>query len=108
MGLLTKLTTQGSPFAYGNGETPSTNPGATAQSKLHTNGNLPGYSLNGSEFGEVNDAYQSYNDGYGNFLPQPSLLDINGAVPVGPLSDPNTPSINNSFSQGQYLNNLPG
>lgn len=109
MGLLDKLTIQGgSVYSYGDGQTPPTNVGATQQSKLHANGNLPGYSLNGSEFGDVNDAYQAYNDGVTNFLPQPSLLDINGSVPVGPLSDPNTPSINNSFANGQYLNNLPG
>ncbi len=108
MGLLDKLTGQGSVYSYGNGQTPSTNVGATQQSKLHANGNLPGYSLNGSEFGDVNDAYQAYNDGITNFLPQPSLLDINGTTPLGPLSDPNTPAINNTFNNGQYLNNLPG
>jgi hypothetical protein len=108
MGLLNKLTGQGSVYSYGNGQTPPTNPGATQQSKLHADGNTPGYSIDGSDFGEVNDAYQSYNDGVVNFLPQPSLLDINGITPVGPLSDPNTPSINNSFANGQYLNNLPG
>jgi hypothetical protein len=108
MGLFDKLTGQGSVYSYGNGQTPPTNPGATQQSKLHTDGTQPGYSLNGSNFGDVNNAYQSYNDGVGNILPQPSLLDINGTPPVGPLSDPNTPSINNSFSNGQYLLNLPG
>ena len=108
MGLLDKLTGQGSVYSYGNGQTPPTNIGATQQSKLHANGTQPGYSLNGSEFGDVNNAYQSYNDGYGNTLPTPSLLDINGTPPLGPLSDPNTPSINNSFINGSYLNNLPG
>jgi hypothetical protein len=109
MGLLDKLTlSQGSVYSYENGQTPPTNVGATQQSKLHANGNLPGYSVNGSEFFSVNNAYQAYNDGVTNFLPQPSLLDINGGTPVGPLSDPSTPSINNSFNNGQYLNNLPG
>jgi hypothetical protein len=109
MGLLDKLTIQGgSVYSYGNGQTPPTNAGATQQSKLHADGTTPGYSLDGSDFTEVNAAYQAYNDGKTNFLPQPSLLDINGTTPVGPLSDPNTPAINNSFANGQYLNNLPG
>lgn len=108
MGLLDKLTMDGSVYSYGNGQTPSTNPGATQQSKLHADGSAPGYSLNGSDFSEVNDAFQQYNDGVNNILPQPSLLDINGAIPTGPLSDPSVGSINNTFSQGQYLNNLPG
>ena len=108
MGLLDTLTIQGSPYSYGNGTTPSTNLGATQFSRLHARGNSPGYSIDGNYFNIVNNAYQAYNDGVGNILPQPSLLDINGVKPTGPLSDPNTPSINNSFSQGQYLNNLPG
>ena len=34
---------QGSPYSYGNGTTPATNPGATTLSKLHADGNQPGY-----------------------------------------------------------------
>jgi len=94
MGLLTKLTSgtpgSGSPLSYGNGQTPTINPGATQQSRLHTNGNQPGYSIDGSEFTTVNPAFQSYNDGVSNTLPQPSLLDLNGQTPP------------------QYINNLPG
>lgn len=108
MGLKDMLLNQGSPYSYGNGTTPATNQGATQQSKLHADGATPGYSLDGSDFSDVNSAYQSYNDGVVNFLPQPSSYDINGLKPTFPLNDPNTPSINNSFSQGQYLNNLPG
>lgn len=89
MGLIDKLTTQGSNLSYGNGQSPTVNPGATQQSKLHTNGNQPGYSLNGSDFGDVNTAFQAYNDGVNNILPLPSQLDINGATP------------------NQYINNLP-
>lgn len=102
------LLNQGSPYSYSNGNTPPTNEGATKQSRLHAAGTTPGYSLDGTPFNRVNNAYQAYNDGTVNFLPQPSGLDINGLQPTYPLSDPNTPSINNSFSQGQYLNNLPG
>lgn len=81
MGLLNKLTTQGSTFSYKNGATPAINPGATKQSKLHADGNEPGYSLNGSDASDVNKAFQSYNDGVNNVLPQPSQLDLNGATP---------------------------
>jgi hypothetical protein len=82
MGLLDMLLTQGSPFtAAPNGSTPPTNQLATQQSQLHADGNQPGYSLNGSDFSSVNSAYQAYNDGAVNFLPQPSQLDLNGQVP---------------------------
>ena len=108
MALLDLLTNQGSSLTAFNGSTPAINPLATQQSKLHADGSAPGYSLDGSDFSEVNDAFQQYNDGVNNILPAPSLLDINGAIPTGPLSDPSVVSINNSFSQGQYLNNLPG
>jgi hypothetical protein len=89
MGLLDKLTTAGSPYSYGDGTTPNTNPGATTLSKLHADGNTPGYSLDGSDFSDVNSAFQQYNDGVNNILPQPSQLDLNGVTP------------------NQYINNLP-
>ena len=82
MGLLNKLTTAGSPYSYGSGTTPTVNPGATQQSKLHTDGNQPGYSVDGSDFSTVNAAFQAYNDGVNNILPQPSQLDLNGATPA--------------------------
>lgn len=85
------LLTQGSLFtAAPNGQTPSINPLATQQSTLHADGAAPGYSLNGSDFSDVNSAYQAYNDGAGNVLPMPSQLDLDGATPP------------------QYVNNLPG
>jgi hypothetical protein len=37
-----------------------------------------------------------------------SQLDLDGVVPKGPLSDPSYGTINNSFSKGKYLDNLPG
>lgn len=90
MGLLDRLTIQGSTYSYGNGQTPTTNPGATPQSKLHADGaGQPGYSLNGADFTTVNGAFQAYNDGVNNVLPQPSQLDLNGQTPT------------------QYINNLP-
>jgi hypothetical protein len=90
MGLLDKLTTDGSPYSYQNGGTPPTNPGATQQSMLHANGSAPGYSLNGSQYSSVNAAFQQYNDGYANVLPQPSQLDRDGLTPP------------------RYIDNLPG
>ena len=81
MGLLDLLTTQGSVYSVGNGATPSVNPGATQQSKLHADGTDPGYSLDGSDFTDVNAAFQSYNDGVNNLLPMPSLLDLDGIRP---------------------------
>ena len=82
MGLLDKLTQGGSPYSItGNGQTPSTNVGATQQSKLHADGQTAGYSLNGNFGQEVNSAYVSYVDGMPNILPQPSQLDLNGGYP---------------------------
>jgi len=83
------LTTNGTPLSINNGVTPSINPGATQQSKLHADGNAPSYSMNGANAQTVNAAYVAYNDGYNNALPQPSQLDLNGVTP------------------SQYLNNLP-
>lgn len=78
MGLLDKLTTQGSRLTPYDGATPPTNPLATKQSKLHADGNQPGYSLNGSGAAVVTANYTAYNDGYNNALPRPSQLDLNG------------------------------
>jgi len=89
MGLKNMLQNTGTPLSYGNGATPTPNPGATQQSKLHADGNLASYSLNGANAASVNAAYVAYNDGYNNALPQPSQLDLNGVTPP------------------QYINNLP-
>lgn len=83
MGLLDKLTKQGGTnLSLYDGATPSVNPGATKQSKLHAFGNTPGYSLNGSYTSDVTTAYTAYNDGYNNALPRPSQLDKNGTIPA--------------------------
>jgi hypothetical protein len=89
MGLLNLLSSIGTPLSINNGATPTINPGATNQSKLHADGNLPSYSMDGSNAQTVNAAYTAYNDGVTNALPQPSQLDLNGIPP------------------SQYLNNLP-
>jgi hypothetical protein len=91
MGLLTKLTAAGggSLLSAANGGAIAVNPLATQQSQMHANGSQPGYSVNGSGFSTVNPQFQQYNDGVANILPQPSLLDLNGATPT------------------EYINNLP-
>ena len=88
MGLLDKLTTQGSNLTPYDGSTPKINPLATKQSKLHADGNQPGYSLNGSAASIVTAEYTAYNDGYNNALPQPSQLDLNGKTPSKYLDNP--------------------
>ena len=82
MGLLDKLKNQGTSYSpTKNGTTPSTNTGATNLSKLHTDGNKPGYSLNGSNVSTVSKDVNDYDDGVNNSLPQPSQLDLNGQTP---------------------------
>lgn len=73
----------GTPLAYPN-VTPGqpSNPGATKQSKLHDS-----YSINGANQQVVNTAYQAYNDGFNNILPQPSSLDLNGKTPSNSYSN---------------------
>ncbi len=117
MGLINKLQSQGSVYAYGASSTTPTNGNntpngpqsllATNQSPLHADaiGNA-GYSLNGNFYNPVNSNYQTYLDGTPNVLPQPSSEDLNG--------NPPTIANHNNFTPGAstqalpYLNNLPG
>jgi hypothetical protein len=80
MGILTTLTTQGSAYTSYDGTTPTTNPLATQQSKLHSDGTA-GYSLNGAFSNQVSNQMNTYQDGQTNPLPLPSQLDLNGATP---------------------------
>lgn len=89
MGLLDMLTTQGSNLSAYDGAQPPVNPLATQQSKLHADGNAPGYSLAGTNANLVTTQYNGYEDGVGNQIPLPSQLDLNGITPA------------------QYLDNLP-
>jgi hypothetical protein len=89
MGLKDKLTTNGSNLTSFNGATPGTMVGATPGSELHFE-----YSING------NPNIQK--------KPKPSQLDLDGLNPSGPLNAPGYGQINNSFKNGEYLNNLPG
>jgi hypothetical protein len=90
MGLLTKLTTDGSNLSKHDGATPPINPLATKQSKLHADNDQPGYSLDGAGAAQVIRDYGNYEDGVNNAIPQPSILDLNGRAP------------------SKYLDNLPG
>jgi hypothetical protein len=97
MGLLDKLTTVGSSLTAHNGNNPPINPLSTQQSKLHADGDTPGYSLNGAQLDTVSTQFNAYDDGITNPLPLPSQLDMNGLTPS------TTPG-----GQGlPYLNNLP-
>lgn len=81
MSLINKLQNQGSVLSAANGGAIPVNPLATQQSKLHADGNNPGYSLNGANVSTVKAQYQAYKDGAVNALPQPSQLDLNGITP---------------------------
>ena len=98
MVLLDKLTTQGSAYTAYDGTNPPTNPLATQQSKLHADGNAPGYSLNGAQASTVATQFNAYDDGITNPLPLPSQLDMNGTIPAVSPGGQGIP----------YLNNLPG
>ena len=107
MGLLTKLTTDGSTLSINDGLTPSTNPLTTPGNSIHSTGIVNNsYSLNGSNVNAIGALVAQYEDGINNPLPLPSNLDLNGLLPVGPLNAGTIP-INNSFAGGSYLNNLP-
>ena len=69
MGLLTKLTTDGSNYSQFDGATPPIPVGATDQSTLHDQ-----YSLNGNP-NQIS-------------APQPSLLDLNGTTPAKYIDNP--------------------
>jgi hypothetical protein len=84
MSILKRFNTEGSALTAYNGTTPPINILATQQSQL-----LAPYSIGGPGQGEVNAAYQSYNDGANNPLPQPTQLSMGAVTPP------------------QYLNNLP-
>ena len=107
MGLLTKLTTNGSNLSINDGLTPATNPLTTPGNSIHSTGIVNNsYSLNGSNVNAIGAFVAQYEDGINNPLPQPSNLDLNGLTPTGPLNAGTIP-INNSFAGGAYLNNLP-
>jgi len=84
MGILDLLRDKGSNLSKYNGTTPSANPLTLKSSALHsTSDGVAGYSLDGGFAGEVRQAYNEYDDGHPNALPQPSDLDLNGKQPTG-------------------------
>jgi len=114
LGLLSFLEGNGSIFAYGaqpttptNGTTPSINPLATNQSKLHAYGQgegQPGYSYDGSNLTEILPQFNEYNDGDLNVLPDPTKLDLNDPVGV-PGLPPSYNSTNNYLNKAKSLQN---
>lgn len=90
MGLQDLLKTKGSDLSKHDGATPPTNPLATSTSGLHAKPDgKAGYSLDGGQSQEVKKAYNEYEDGVANIIPQPSKLDLNGQRPKG-YSNPET------------------
>ena len=89
MGLKDQLANQGSSLTKYNGTTPPTPIDATQSSRLHNQ-----YSINGDPFIQKK--------------PSPSTLDLDGVNPSGPLSVPGYGQMNDTFKNGEYLNNLPG
>ena len=108
MGILNKLESEGSKYSKLSGGDGQINVGATKASKLHaTQAGEAGYSIDGAFVGDVNEAFNAYDDGVINQLPQPSGLDLNGVAPTGPNADGGIPSINSTFAKGAYINNVP-
>ena len=103
MGLKDKLENEGSTFQSPAGlgaVTPQV--GATAASKLHDK-----YSLDGTDSTAVTSQINEYDDGVQNITPSPSTLDLNGNTPTGPLRNPSTLAINNTFVNGTYRDSAP-
>ena len=86
--LLNKLETGQASTTSLDGKTPTTPD--LQQSTLHKT-----YSLNGTP------------SQFNGSLPSPSSLDINGVVPSTALNDPRYGSMNDTFKNGSYQNNLP-
>lgn len=103
MGLIDKLNLEGS-LLQGSEGLGGIQPqkGATGQSKLHDK-----YSLNGTEFGDVINQLSEYDTRTSPLSPQPSNLNINGVNPTGPLRNPGTVAINNTFVNGTYRDSAP-
>ena len=108
MGLKERLTGGGSNLSKNNGGPNAALTAATQQSNLHARLNgTAGYSLDGSDFINVNKSYQEYTDGVPNLLPAPSTLDIDGITPKSALITQRTNRLNNTFSKGTYRDNPP-
>jgi hypothetical protein len=85
--------------------TPVVNIGATNQSKLHADGDKPGYSMgNPLVANQVIAALNAYDDGVVNLAPAPSILDLTYNSPA------NAPQYNYTHTylpEYKYLDNLP-
>jgi hypothetical protein len=103
MGLIDKLQNEGSLFqgAAGLGGIQPQS-GATGRSKLHDK-----YSLDGTDSSDVITQLGEYDTRTSTLAPQPSNLDTNGENPTGPLRNPGTVAINNTFINGTYRDSAP-
>jgi hypothetical protein len=99
MGILKKLTDDGSFFSYNNGDKIPTNILTTKQSPLHYNNDnqQPGYSVTGEQFPQVNTAMETYVDGSPNPLPLPSQLDLDDPITADIKYKPLYTSINGGY-----------
>ena len=108
MALINKLLDEGSSLSKYNGGPGFVNPLSRTTSAMHAREVIagetkPGYSIDAAFEAEVNAAFQQYDDGVTNFLPVPTLLDVNnGFRPTSPLSAPGVSSLNNTFALGEY------
>ena len=84
MSLKNKLKNQGSYFTKWNGTNPSTNLGATKQSRLHGVDDQYGYSTSGNYYVTTNIASNTYDNGSPKTfpLPSPSNLDMAGGAKI--------------------------
>lgn len=83
MAILDLLTKNGSVYTPYDGATPTPNVLSTKASKMHaTPTGDAGYSLDGAFTSDVVTAYNQYDDGVVNNIPQPSGLDLNGKTPT--------------------------
>tara|TARA_B100001113_G_C20768760_1_gene474269 strand:- start:128 stop:451 length:324 start_codon:yes stop_codon:yes gene_type:complete len=106
MGLLDKLTTEGSDLSVNNGQQITPNPLSTVQSQLHaTQDGNSGYSLDGTGENVVAQQYAQYNDGISNPLPLPSQIDLNGQIPATAGHGNSTPGA--STQALPYIDNIP-
>ena len=82
MSLKDKLQNQGSDLTKFNGSTPSTNLGATKQSRLHGFDDEYGYSTSGNYYVTTNLSSELYDNGGSWPLRQPSNLDMAGGAKI--------------------------
>ncbi len=118
MGIKNMLQTQGSPYAAEkNGGAIIPNPLGFVNSTRTSYGQphqslhydektgKPSYSVDGSNQAVLNADFIKYKDGVVNFLPPPTLLDLEDPITKDPANKPKYKTNNGSYA-GTYLNVL--